>query len=166
MMDIKERLLEEYLECVSELEKKSYDKEDDAYKATERKADKIMERLVHLEECEYRLKTENTKAEALQQDGIWNRKHEKEMADITAKNKYEYDLKVEKLRQANALEMERTKRKEAASRIAVEWAKVIIPTVVPIVAYNIFQKRVMKFEETGRICSTAGRELHLPKFHK
>lgn len=48
----------------------------------------------------------------------------------------------------------------------LEWAKVLVPVIIPIIAYDIFQRRVLKFEEDGSICSSAGRQLHLPKFFK
>lgn len=51
-------------------------------------------------------------------------------------------------------------------KVALELGKVIVPTLITIGAYNTFQKRVIKFEETGRLVSTASRELHLPKFGK
>lgn len=63
-------------------------------------------------------------------------------------------------------ETERDKQKLTWGRVGLEMAKVVVPLVVSFVGYNVFQKRVMKFEETGRISSTAGRELHLPKFMK
>ena len=58
------------------------------------------------------------------------------------------------------------KPKPTKGETILEWAKVIIPVVVPIFAYDIFQKRVLKFEEDGSICSSAGRQLHLPRFFK
>lgn len=51
-------------------------------------------------------------------------------------------------------------------RAVLEIAKVVVPTVISIGAYGVFQSRVLEFEENGRITSTAGRELHLPKFMK
>ena len=63
-------------------------------------------------------------------------------------------------------ETERDKQKLTWGRVGLEMAKVVIPLVVSFAGYNVFQKRVLKFEETGRISSTAGRELHLPKFMK
>lgn len=63
-------------------------------------------------------------------------------------------------------ETERDKQKLTWGRVGLEMAKVVVPLVVSFAGYNVFQKRVMKFEETGRISSTAGRELHLPKFMK
>ena len=63
-------------------------------------------------------------------------------------------------------ETERDKQKLTWGRVGLEIAKVVVPLVVSFAGYNVFQKRVLKFEETGRISSTAGRELHLPKFMK
>lgn len=63
-------------------------------------------------------------------------------------------------------ETERDKQKLTWGRVGLEMAKVVVPLVVSFAGYNVFQKRVLKFEETGRISSTAGRELHLPKFMK
>lgn len=63
-------------------------------------------------------------------------------------------------------ETERDKQKLTWGRVGLEMAKVVVPLVVSFAGYNVFQKRVLKFEETGRISSTPGRELHLPKFMK
>lgn len=62
------------------------------------------------------------------------------------------------------IELERKKSEISLARASFELAKVIIPPVITIVAYDVFQKRIIKFEETGRLVSTAARELHLPKF--
>lgn len=35
--------------------------------------------------------------------------------------------------------------------------------VLGYIAYDMFQKRVIRFEETGKLVSNAWRELHLPK---
>lgn len=51
-------------------------------------------------------------------------------------------------------------------RVGLELGKVVVPILVSFAGYNVFQKRILRFEETGRISSTAGRELHLPKFMK
>lgn len=63
-------------------------------------------------------------------------------------------------------ETERKKQELTWGRVGLEMAKVVVPLVVSIAGYNVFQKRILKFEETGRISSTAGRELHLPRFFK
>lgn len=64
------------------------------------------------------------------------------------------------------INLEYAKSEIGWKRMALEIGKVVVPVVVPMIAYDVFQKRLMKFEETGRISSTAGRELHLPKFFK
>ena len=63
-------------------------------------------------------------------------------------------------------ETERKKQELTWGRVSLEMAKVVVPLAVSIAGYNVFQKRILTFEETGRITSTAGRELHLPKFFK
>lgn len=75
-------------------------------------------------------------------------------------------LKVEKEKNDDMTEMERNKQKLTWGKVGLELCKVLLPTCVSIAAYDVFQKRILKFEETGRIVSTAGRELHLPKFFK
>lgn len=73
---------------------------------------------------------------------------------------------IERQKNEAQIAVERDKQKLTWSRIGFEMAKVVVPTLVSIFAYDVFQKRIMKFEETGRICTTAGRELHLPRFMK
>lgn len=74
--------------------------------------------------------------------------------------------RIEEERNKAQNETERDKQKLTWDRVGLEMAKVIVPLLVSFAGYNVFQKRVLKFEETGRISSTAGRELHLPKFMK
>lgn len=74
--------------------------------------------------------------------------------------------RIEEERNKAQNETERDKQKLTWGRVGLEMAKVVVPLVVSFAGYNVFQKRVMKFEETGRITSTAGRELHLPKIMK
>lgn len=74
--------------------------------------------------------------------------------------------RIEEERNKAQNETERDKQKLTWGRVGLEMAKVIVPLVVSFAGYNVFQKRILKFEETGRICSTAGRELRLPKFMK
>ena len=85
--------------------------------------------------------------------------------DIEAWDKQER-REIEKKRNDDANEIEKEKQKLGWKRIGFEMAKVVVPIVVSMIGYNTFQKRVMKYEETGRISSTAGRELHLPSFMK
>lgn len=70
---------------------------------------------------------------------------------------------IDKERNQSTVELERQKQDLTWKRFGIEVAKIIIPVTVPLIAYSVYQKRLLKFEETGRVCSTAGRELHLPK---
>ena len=85
------------------------------------------------------------------------------------KTEYEYYDKQERRemdREKNQAmnELESKKSDLGWKRITFELAKVVIPALISIGAYDVFQKRVLKFEETGRLVTTASRELHLPKF--
>ena len=71
---------------------------------------------------------------------------------------------IDRKKNESMLELENKKSEIGFTRAVFELAKVIIPPVITLVAYDRFQKRIIKFEETGRLVSTAARELHLPKF--
>lgn len=62
--------------------------------------------------------------------------------------------------------VERDKQKLTWQRVCFEMAKVVVPLAIQIVAFGNLQGRMFKFEETGRVTSTGGREMHLPKFWK
>lgn len=91
---------------------------------------------------------------------------------ITAdKDSYDYHDKeerrrIEEERNKAADATERDKQKVTWQRVGLEMAKVVVPMGLSIVAYFAAQTRILKFEETGRLTSSAGRELHLPKFMK
>ncbi len=74
--------------------------------------------------------------------------------------------KIEEKKNADMIEVERSKQKITWGRAALEIGKVVAPLAISLIGYDIFQKRVIKFEETGRLVSSAWRELHLPKFMK
>ena len=74
--------------------------------------------------------------------------------------------RIEEKRNNEANVLEQDKQKLGWKKIGFEMAKVVVPVVISMVGYDVFQKRVMKYEETGRISSTAGRELPLPSFMK
>lgn len=82
----------------------------------------------------------------------WTDKQEKRRIDEN-KNRQLAEIEAKK----NSLDWKKT---------VLELLKVVLPTTISIIAYDQFQKRVLYFEENGRINSTAGRELHLPKFFK
>lgn len=70
-------------------------------------------------------------------------------------------LEMEKERTKETVELEKKKMEIPKWKIALDVAKV---AVIPLswLAYGCYQKRILKFEETGRLTSTASRELHLP----
>lgn len=74
--------------------------------------------------------------------------------------------KIDTMKNQALYELEQKKSELSWQRVTFEMAKVIVPTVISIGAYEHFQRRILEFEETGRITSTAGRELHLPRFFK
>lgn len=74
--------------------------------------------------------------------------------------------KLEREKNETLIRVEKEKQKITFARAALEMAKIVVPSVISVVAYSVFQKRVLIFEKTGRVCSTAGRELHMPKFMK
>lgn len=75
-------------------------------------------------------------------------------------------LELEKEKLEKTMKMEREKIKESRFRGWLDFAKGVTIAITGYFAYDWFQKRVIDFEEHGRITSTAGRELHLPKFFK
>lgn len=72
-------------------------------------------------------------------------------------------LKIEEERNKVLAGIELEKQRITWKKVGVEMAKAVVPLVISLVGYNIFQKRTLFFEEHGSICSFAGRELHLPK---
>lgn len=74
--------------------------------------------------------------------------------------------RIEEKRNDQAAETEAEKARLSWKKVAFEMAKVMLPAIGGWIAYDKFQTRVMKFEETGRVCSTAGREMHLPRITK
>lgn len=73
---------------------------------------------------------------------------------------------LEKEKNETMAEIEREKGAISKPKMVLEIARIVVPVVVPMVAYGFYQAKLLKFEETGRVNSTAGRELHLPRFFK
>lgn len=163
-MNLKEKLLEEYDDINGQMD--AYDYGTDGYKRLERKGQHILDQLVCLEESEIKLKIEEMKIQAAAEEKEKDRKHETKLNDETFSRKYESDYRSESARYNHEMEVERLRRKKSGAEIALEIGKIVVPVAVPIIAYNVFQKRMLKFEEVGHISSTAGRELHLPRFFK
>ena len=47
-------------------------------------------------------------------------------------------------------------------QIGTDIAKVAIPSIIGVVSYSIFQKRLLRFEETGSLATKASKDLSLP----
>lgn len=77
-----------------------------------------------------------------------------------------YDKQERRRIEEEKIAVERHKQELTWSRVLFELGKAVIPLGMSFIGYDVFQKRILKFEETGRITSTAGRELHLPRFIK
>lgn len=73
---------------------------------------------------------------------------------------------IERIKNEKLYELEQQKTHLGWQRVTFEMAKIVVPTIISIAAYDWFQRRVIDFEENGRLTTTASRELHLPKFMK
>ncbi len=74
--------------------------------------------------------------------------------------------RIEEERNQEMAKIEMAKQDLTWKKVIMEVAKTFGPSVLTMIGYNLFQKRILKFEETGRLTSTASRELHLPNFLK
>ena len=70
---------------------------------------------------------------------------------------------IDRTRNESSADIERLKQRIDWRRMILEAAKIIVPTVLPLVIWRISYKEMLQFEETGRFTSTASKELHLPK---
>lgn len=68
----------------------------------------------------------------------------------------------DKVKNQQLLELEKQKSKLSWDRVTFEMAKIGVPLIGSGILYLIAQRNVFQFEETGRIVTTGGRELHLP----
>lgn len=73
---------------------------------------------------------------------------------------------IERMKNEKLYELEKQKAGLGWQRVTFEMAKILIPSIISIAAYDYFQRRIIDFEENGRLTTTASRELHLPKFMK
>ena len=74
--------------------------------------------------------------------------------------------RIEREKIQSTAELEDKKREGDLRRSMIEIGKTGGLLVMQILAFGIFQKRAIKFEENGRFTSWASKELHLPKFMK
>ncbi len=172
-IELLEQNVQDSLRKVNEL-----DVGDDNRSDTVKEACLLMDKLLSVEhEKNEKMKAQRNRSiekekMTLEQDQLdFNREKSKEELDLE-RERLEYDR--EKVAEAQTIDRERItveheKNEMPTWKIALEVAKLAIPVVsgvMSIVAYDKFQKRMFDFEENGHICSTAGRELHLPKFWK
>lgn len=153
---LEEALLEKY-----ERLKFILDSEPDAsdeYKNAEREVNILIDKMqaFHKTNCEYFAKEEERDIE--------KRKNE-DMAELEDQ-KLKAHSETERERNEMTLKLEQEKQKLTWKRIAFEFGKIVVPIIGGAIVYSKAQNKVLKFEETGRITSTAGRELHLPKIFK
>lgn len=73
---------------------------------------------------------------------------------------------LEKAKNDATITLEREKSKLTWGRVGFEMAKVLIPLAVSMYVSDKWQRRMLKFEETGRFTSSVSREFHLPKLLK
>lgn len=131
---LEEALLQKYERLKQIIEQSEFGSEE--HKAAERELNCLIDQMqtFHNTNCEYFAKDED-------------RKIKKEYNDDMA------ELEDQRIQQ----------QKLTWKRVAFEIGKVVVPIIGSAVVYFKAQRNILKFEETGRITSTAGRELHLPK---
>lgn len=74
--------------------------------------------------------------------------------------------RIEEERNQTTERIERRKQELTIGRVCLEMAKIVVPTMISLIGYGVYQKRLFIFEKDNTIASMAGRELHLPKFMK
>jgi chemotaxis protein histidine kinase CheA len=150
---LKEALLEKYNRTKTILETSD---DDEEYNAAENDMNDIIRELQALNkvEEEYYAKQEERRIEE---------EHNKEVLEME-KMKLEEHTKVEEKRNEAALNLEHEKQKLTWQKVAFEAGRILLPTILSAAVYFKAQRKVLEFEETGRINSTPGRELRLPKF--
>lgn len=62
-----------------------------------------------------------------------------------------------------AAELNEKDKRDAIIKGGFDIAKVVLPVILSGICYSVFQKRLLKFEETGVVKSHASKDLHLPK---
>lgn len=99
---------------------------------------------------------------AKQEERRITEEHNRRMLELEERKMEQHEM-IEESRNEAGIRLEQEKQKITWKRVAFELGKLVIPLGISIVHYNMAQKKVFDFEEHGRITSTAGRELHLPK---
>ena len=61
---------------------------------------------------------------------------------------------IERIKNENLYKLEQEKAKLSWQRTTFEMAKIIVPSIISIAAYDWFQRRIIDFEENGRLTTT------------
>lgn len=152
---MEEKLLEELIkECdrLTEIIDSSEVGSDEWKMAHSRKLD-VLEKMqaFYKTETEYQIKFEDREATL---------DHDVEMLTLEEK-KLEQHMEIERLRAEEARALEDMKRSWKAFGFAI--GTVVLPELLKIVYHNAHTDKVLGFEEHGRIVSSIGRQLKLPK---
>ena len=152
---MEEKLLKELFEECDRLSEimSSFEVGDETWKmAHSRKLD-ILEKMqaFYKVETEYQIKFEDREAE---------RDHNEQMEALEEK-KLEQQLKIEKIRAEEARALEDMKKSWKTFAFAI--GTVVLPELVKMIYHNAHTDKILGFEEHGRIISSIGRQLKLPR---
>lgn len=69
---------------------------------------------------------------------------------------------IEDIRNKATAQIERDKISLTWQKVSLELVKAFGPMALQIIAFGVFQARMLRFEEEGRFTSSVSREMHLP----
>lgn len=72
-------------------------------------------------------------------------------------------IEKEEKKNEDMINLEKEKIKVPWQRTAIDVAKIVVPTVIPLILWRKSWKEMLRFEETGRFTSNASRTIHMPK---
>lgn len=150
---LQEALLERYDQFKNAMH--TYPEDSDEYKAAKRGMGELIQEMqtFNKNECDYWAKQEERRIEE---------EHNEAMIAIEERKLEEHN-RVERERNEANLAVEREKRKISWQRVAFEFGLILVPLFMNRSTYFKAQGNMLEFEKTGRVTSTVGRELHLPK---
>lgn len=153
MENLNVALWEEYGRLKKQLD--TFDVRSDDWKDSHSKLIKVAQEIKDVEKikAEYEAKREERRIEEM---------HNRNMEDLERRKLIQH-MDIEDARNTTQIMLENTKQKITWQKVLFEAGKILLPLTISIIHYNNAQKRILSFEEHGRIVSTPGRELHLPK---
>ena len=75
-------------------------------------------------------------------------------------------VQMEKEQKERMADLEEAKAKLDWKKVSFDLVKIMLPVVFQSIAFGIYQKRTIKFEEDGSLKSWSSKEMHFPKFWK